>query len=618
MVSKRALVRPTAKHVPLQHSPSRPFYFGLVLVMHMLVALYMLMWVAILTVLPSPDRKSIRILWPTTTLVTYSIFLGLHGAAIGIAIIRRRRRHRVLQWVRKTTRSLLSINSLDQLTQSFDTYADEFFVVFNTVEILSQSHQAYTLFDALPEHSKAISYLVVVILYSFVSPLILFVRNTREKTTLLNLGDSIFSFTLSCGHPMVALLAPLAMYTFVDPTHLNHNYLFCTQLVLLARTQAVSNAFDYACKLAMHAGTLIALCRLTISLQSYGSPSLSTVDIPLLPTMLRQSKRWLLHLNLWLNVVWGCLLTAILVRSLVSGQPCPATCVANVRPLFDDTCQCAYVNINCKLVNVTDPIPFLNTSAIGTHLLYLEIRRCGLQHGLPPAALAPFRNLGKIIVLFSHMETWDGPLPPSVMGVMIRHSHLRAIPSALQVDLPPQFITLTLEGCMIPFIPDSIVQAWSTIERLYLLNISLQVLSPFLPTALGLVSLDVRSNNLTTLAPTWLVAAPSKKPLLDATFAGNALPDEMIPWHLAVTMDLSATSVSSPLPTALTKQTLVLDGTPFCLERRDAFCKPICAPGCFGFMRGDFTCNLECFNMACDYDGGDCDGYGFDRPRSPP
>ncbi|KAF0713905.1 hypothetical protein As57867_004153, partial [Aphanomyces stellatus] len=336
----------------------------------------------------------------------------------------------------------------------------------------------------------------------------------------------------------------------------------------------------------------------------------------------------LLRLNLYVNVAWGCLLTAVLVRSLVSGQPCPPTCVANVRPLFDDTCQCAYVNINCKLVNITDPISFLNTSAIGTHLLYLEIRRCDLPTGLPPAALAPFPSLEKIIVLYSHMETWDGPLPPSVMSLMIRFSHLRTIPRALHVNVPPQLVALVLEACFIPSIPDSVIRAWSTVERLYLLNISLQALPSSLATTLPLVDVDFRQNNLTTLPRAWLASQTQPsifRDLVAAKFAGNPLGDDAMPWGLVtshVTTDLSGT-LAWTMPSNVVvpwngwgKKTVVLDGTPYCLGNQSsstpALCAPICAPGCFGYMRGDYLCNLECFNIACGFDGGDCDDFGFD------
>ncbi|KAF0713904.1 hypothetical protein As57867_004152, partial [Aphanomyces stellatus] len=451
--------------------------FTLTILLHALAALYLVLWIAIITFITGPDGKITGILWPQTTTLTYVFFVCLHVGAIGLAVVRRcRLRHRI------QSKGSSDSPLVDQVPRSeLDNYADEFYIVFNLVEIACQSHQAYTLFDVLPEHSKAISYLVVVILYSFVSPLILFVRNTRVKTTLINLADSIFSYALSCGHPMFALVLCAFEFVFLDP-NINHNNLLCTNMILLARTQTIGDRFDYACKVAMHVGTFIALYRVTRSLeldtQSYSSITDSRQPRLSLP------KLKLLRLNLYVNVAWGCLLTAVLVRSLVSGQPCPPTCVANVRPLFDDTCQCAYVNINCKLVNITDPISFLNTSAIGTHLLYLEIRRCDLPTGLPPAALAPFPSLEKIIVLYSHMETWDGPLPPSVMSLMIRFSHLRTIPRALHVNVPPQLVALVLEACFIPSIPDSVIRAWSTVERLYLLNISLQALPSSLATTL--------------------------------------------------------------------------------------------------------------------------------------
>ncbi|KAF0700194.1 hypothetical protein As57867_009212, partial [Aphanomyces stellatus] len=467
-----AAVAPTAGPTSLRRRQDpATWIFTLTIVLHVLVALYLVLWIAIIVFIKGPDGKINGVLWPQTTIGTYAVLICLHVGAICMTM-NRRRRLRHFDRRTKTTSS-----SWTRQPSTWDNYADECLIVFNLVEIGCQSHQAYTFFNTIPEHAKAISYLVVVILYSFVSPLILFVRNTRTKATLVNLADSIFSFTLSCGHPLFALVLCALDFVFFDP-NLNHNNLLCTQMILLSRTQTIGDSFDYACKVSMHVGTFVALYRVARSLE------LNHVDSSAIPLCMNPSKLKLLRLNLYVNVAWGCLLTAVLVRSLVSGQPCPPTCVANVRPLFDDTCQCAYVNINCKLVNITDPISFLNTSAIGTHLLYLEIRRCDLPTGLPPAALAPFPSLEKIIVLYSHMETWDGPLPPSVMSLMIRFSHLRTIPRALHVNVPPQLVALVLEACFIPSIPDSVIRAWSTVERLYLLNISLQALPSSLATTL--------------------------------------------------------------------------------------------------------------------------------------
>ncbi|KAF0692583.1 Aste57867_16395 [Aphanomyces stellatus] len=590
--------------------------------MHTTIILYLVMWVAIISCAKGPDLKIANFRWPKTTLATYSLLICLHLYAIVAPAPRRRpcpfNMHSRM-WRTWTS-------SLRHMAVWMEEYQDEFFIVFNVVEIACQSHQAYAYFDEIAQPSKAISYLSIVITYSFFSPLILFVRNTRAKTTLINLADSIFSFALSCGLPILAVVLTTLDYVMVNQA-LGRDNLWATNVALIVRLLAITNAFDYVCKLAMHLGTFIALVRFVQSLdyhETIGDKDPIPTDIPAIAS---SRKHLLLRVNLWVNVSWGCILTFALSRSLASHHPCPSYCIADIRPLLDDTCQCAYANINCVTLNTTDPTELLHPDAIGTRLLLLQISRCDIPSGLPPAALAPFEHLGRIMLLYTNMETWNGPLPPSIFAIFVRHSCLQAIPHALQVDLPPNIVSLYLEGSPISVIPDAVVAAWANLERLYLMNLSLQTLPESLTTTLTLWDVDFRLNNLTTLPKEWVTPnVPSLSHLKLAYFGGNPLPDAAAPWHLAqrgIPVDLSGTRISR-IPTslggmnrmALTKRQVVLDDTPYCLStiHANSFCKPLCAPGCFANMRGDFYCDLACFTPACGFDGGDCDDMGFDVP----
>ncbi|KAF0709411.1 Aste57867_5934 [Aphanomyces stellatus] len=223
------------------------------------------------------------------------------------------------------------------------------------------------------------------------------------------------------------------------------------------------------------------------------------------------------------------------------------------------------------------------------------------------------------MLVYSNMESWEGPMPPSVGSVMIRYSRLRSIPHALQLNLPSNFIILFLESSPISVIPDTVVAAWANLERLHLMNLSLQTLPASLTTTLTLWDVDFRLNNFTTLSKDWLTPNTlSLSHLKVASFAGNPLPDAAVPWQLAqrgILIDLSGTNVSTPTsvdPTIFASRHVVLDDTPYCVDIIHSFCKPLCAPGCFGYMRGDYYCDLACFTSACDFDGGDCDTMGFD------
>ncbi|KAF0684390.1 Aste57867_23625 [Aphanomyces stellatus] len=115
---------------------------------------------------------------------------------------------------------------------------------------------------------------------------------------------------------------------------------------------------------------------------------------------------------------------------------CPSHCRADIRPLFDDTCQ--YAHINCDALNAPDPVPFMAPAAIGTNLFVLQISRCDIPEGLPASAMEPFNDsMLRIMILFSNLTSWDGPLPSSLSSVFIRYSNLRSIPLALTTNLPP-------------------------------------------------------------------------------------------------------------------------------------------------------------------------------------
>ncbi|KAF0697784.1 hypothetical protein As57867_011534, partial [Aphanomyces stellatus] len=339
--------------------------------MHFVICLYLSMWIFVILFAKDPDLKFNKILWPQTTIATYTGFIVFHLCAIAAVVVKSWQLHRSGVTHKSPPVERRSL-SLEDMSKRMQEYQDEFFIVFNMLEIACQSHQAYAYFATITEPAKAISYLSIVIIYSFASPLILLVRNTRTKTTLINLADSIFSFALSCGHPLFAVLLDLVDCVFHN-TSIFHDSHWSTRVALLVRLLTIADAFDYICKCAMHLGTFIALVRLV---QALTTPAIGDVSLRISPT-----KHLLLRVNLWMNVAWACILTIVLVRSLALRHPCPSYCIADVRPLFDDTCQCAYANINCVALNATDPTEFLHPEDVGTHMFYLQISRCDLRTG---------------------------------------------------------------------------------------------------------------------------------------------------------------------------------------------------------------------------------------------
>ncbi|RHY35903.1 hypothetical protein DYB35_013245 [Aphanomyces astaci] len=497
---------------------------------------------------------------------------------------------------------------------------DMLVIVFNLFEVGFQSHQAHAMFKTCVEPAKVMSYGLAVALYSFASPLFLFVRSVRAKTTLLNFADAFVSFTLSTGHPLFSLVITVFHYVVVEPS-LSQDNLSATRSMLLTRRLVPSSAFDTMCKLGMHLGTYIALGQAHAATQLLKSRKLSTT--PFLHNPAESHNRWLLRLNLGINSGWAVVLVVSMSVAL-SGlrTPCPVYCLAESSPLWDLTCQCAYANVNCVKLGIDDPLPLLSPQLLGASLFYLQISRCAVPNGLPPSTLAPFSNLGKVAILFSNLSTWDGPLPPSVANLSLRFSSvLQTIPNVLQgKDLSPHLVVVVIEGCRLGEIPPIVLASWTNVIYLSLINVSLATYPTGLSKLPDLENLNLKLNSITSLPDS--LASPFELPNLKTVkLSWNQL--TQVPESLAMRSKVLLQLIGNPIEsaentsgTALQNRKVQLDGTPFCLHATPEIasaCRPVCGHGCAEEWIGDHYCDWACFIKACDYDGGDCDEFGFER-----
>ncbi|KAF0701159.1 Aste57867_8347 [Aphanomyces stellatus] len=205
--------------------------------------------------------------------------------------------------------------------------------------------------------------------------------------------------------------------------------------------------------------------------------------------------------------------------------------------------------------------------------------------------------------------------PESLTAFRISYSDLAVIPAVL-APAPPNLVYLRIEGAEISAIPDEYFQAWASVTAIALNEIKLTEI----PLALGanmaqLEWLELRGNNITTIPPQWL---SQQKQLVVVDLSGNGLVDG--PWYLAnrgVALELSSnpitTLTSSIDPSLLQKRTIVLDESPFCTANPSSACQPKCAHMCETKMIGNGKCDWPCYSPKCQFDGGDCDSFGFDR-----
>ncbi|RHZ08894.1 hypothetical protein DYB37_008919 [Aphanomyces astaci] len=485
---------------------------------------------------------------------------------------------------------------------------DHVFIVFNFIVILCQGRQVYEMLSTMVDPTKVVSYAVIVILYSVLSPCLIFINNIQTKYTLVCYVDALFSFTLSCGHPMFSVAIQGLELILINPNLVRDNR-WTTETLLFARLFGITSPVDFFVKHVMHLSTYFTICRLANTSHSADSNKDQSSVL-----QRSQQNRVMRRLNLGVSSGLGVVCAILLGRCLLYREPCPSYCVSNMQPLVDLGCHCAYANINCHTLGIDDPTPLLDPRIIGTRLVYVQFSRCDLENGLNATSVVPFQQITKIQVIFSNMSSWTGPLPASLNNILVQYSRLETIPHALLYDIPPELSTILIDASPLKTIPDIAFNAWSFVQRLQLLNVSLTTFPNGILSMPHLTELNLRGNNITSMFPE--SAWPS--PLTIAGLAGNGL--KSVPWTAAkrgVNIDLSGNPIedTTTLDAAELKlvhrRSVILDDTPYCNVSQDTTCKHMCGPDCFAFMVGDYFCDLACFTPACGFDKGDCDEFGF-------
>ncbi|CAK4786827.1 hypothetical protein Ae201684P_007779 [Aphanomyces euteiches] len=310
---------------------------------------------------------------------------------------------------------------------------------------------------------------------------------------------------------------------------------WATEAILTARMLVPTSVFDLLAKLVMYITTLYSLRHAMLDLcdACRTDPTKYSSD----PS---RRRRRFLKVNAFLCGAWGVVFSGLIIQAVGFRIACPSYCFTHSYPMLDLSCHCIYTHVNCAQLGIGNPIPLLSTDKIGTSLFYLEMSRCPfLRDGLAKETLAPFEQLNQIALLFSDMETWNGPLPSTINGVDIRYSNLRSIPNVFLQEIPDALATIQIEVCPLGQIPESVFEHWSHIDKLELINVSLTSVPSGLLSMENLQYANLRVNHL-----------------------------DQIPWSLAqsdVTMDLSG----NPIPATtevmdaslLASRQVIVDGT---------------------------------------------------------
>ncbi|CAK4094361.1 unnamed protein product [Aphanomyces euteiches] len=160
--------------------------------MHIAAMVYALIWFAVFTFAKSCDLSAVSAYAPKWAAALHATAACSHFYAILSSCWYRRCQRRVGQEL-----SVVLAHNVVNAAKFFDDWYEESIIVFNLVEIACQSHEAFKMFRTLATPSAALSYGAIVALYCFLSPLIVFVRNARTKSTLVNLTNAAISFSFS-------------------------------------------------------------------------------------------------------------------------------------------------------------------------------------------------------------------------------------------------------------------------------------------------------------------------------------------------------------------------------------------------------------------------------------
>ncbi|CAK4683316.1 unnamed protein product [Aphanomyces euteiches] len=430
--TSRAKVRQDSTLVP-RINFSKPTLF-LARFKHAFCAIYFTLYCMLYMVSTPRDLQAIQAYQPKLVGVLMG-FLGLLHAYGLVRTFRRRRRSSPAA-AKGPWPSVLCVQTFAKwLTESKQL------PLFNSIEVVCHSYQAYRMSFYLVDHMAAFSFAAVTSLYCLVIPWCLFASDTFVRKSLVSFIASALSFVLATAFPIGLYMSRAFQYVFVDP-QLRLDSAFITTIMVLGRYLVVSSPLDLMTKLTQQLLSFLAVCRLADLLRPPRTSTTTTTSAiesraRLIDSFgLQFTNHRLLILYLVVNLVWGAVILLCAGLAMWKREICPSTCVLGVAPWFDVQCNCVYSFVNCATTQATDANGTMddvfNPDLMGTSLLNVLIARCPVRDGIPVELLVPFKDLYSITILFSNMTQWPAPgtskLPDSLSMLSIRYSNLTTIP----------------------------------------------------------------------------------------------------------------------------------------------------------------------------------------------
>ncbi|CAK4629114.1 unnamed protein product [Aphanomyces euteiches] len=476
---------------------------GLAAIKHSIIALYLSTLALLYITQDAAEKRAGYIYSPYNVALVFFLIGCIHiGSILQIywtLCCKSKRRRRRPPPLSKRSSSRQIRPSTAERTQSFSGMNSNYnwIILFNLVEIVSQSYEAIEFAATVADHTIVGLYIFLVVLHELLTPLLYIYRHSVAKVLLTNLLLSWISLSLSSLIHLFALLVPLLRYKFVN-SNVAKDPAWLTKFLLYIQHNTVSSSVDFA---AMFVAADIDSRRLaSLAMKTeISAPSVSTERV-----------RRALVIYLACSVLWGVGLFGSLIQALWIRQPCPPTCQAALMNLWDSTCQCMFVHVNCVQTNSQDVDSALQTSQLGVKLYAIQVSQCDLVDGIANATLHQFPALSYVAILFTKTKAWDGQLPNSISFFTASDNMFATVPAILDRELPPSLVTMrfTHQPMASPLVVPS---TWNVASKLELTNVSFSPATNF--STFSLVALGLAFNNLTQL--------PTR---------GNVLPS--VPWNL--------------------------------------------------------------------------------------
>ncbi|OQS00082.1 hypothetical protein THRCLA_06251 [Thraustotheca clavata] len=610
--------------------------------------LYLLCFSAIYLIVP-PDQGKVLWIWKPKLCSLTCFFLGLlhlYGTTMELFCTLRYQRIRPsllkplsrLQWIQYFYYKYFSrYGPYGILGRRYEVKI----MVKQTLQIPLQIYLGYRVSLLLTDSKMTCFYTMVLALNCLVIPALMFLPNTFARRWGLSFLDTILTFLLSSGIPMLLIFRAMVTLYFAGNTQFLDDHVWLNQSILLGRFVVFSGPFDYVAKVIPFFTCYLSIRSMTIAAHIQLEPSHNSELLQITRSKVSfETENSKSHSKLYRQIftfVSTCTSFALiyLAYTTIMARDCPQGCILQTYTWFYPQCDCIMFRINC----LRTPLPNNYTmdefiQQFLQNVFDIDLVQCDLPNALTKATMQSMQNLYSFTLQRTNTVKWDispSDFPPSMFSIFLYHLYLPQIPQALS-SIEGNLQYLFLRNVSL-YLNNTIPATYNRLAMLDLTNASLNTV-PVLVIEQYMNNLKFTNNNITEL-PSQLASSPwidflhfinNSITTIPPTFA-NALQSNQKVYMEGNPINYLSNDINFQI---LESTRLSIRQTPLCdrlwkvvhtgigsnnltaleekiISKIDIICKPECAIGCFESLRKNTRCDIECYTPACNFDDGDCD-----------